>query len=133
MHLKLTLRASALAAAVLLAACHDPLAPFQPEIANAAGTFQFQTTGMTGVTVARDYAWVSTKQTANVNVSSALSGGTATLTILDETSKQVWSGNLATNGTFTTAAGTSAAGGAWVIRIQFSNVRGTVNFRVQNP
>ena len=125
--------AATLALAVLLSACNDPLAPFQPEIANAAGTFQFQTTGMKGVTVTRDYAWTSTKQTANVNVSGAITGGTATLTILDETAKQVWTGNLAATGTTSTSAGTSATGGQWTIRIQFSNVSGDANFRVQNP
>ncbi len=125
--------ATTLALALSLFGCNDPLAPFQPEIANSAGTFQFQVTAMKTVTVTRDYAWTSTKQTANVNVSSAITGGTATLTILDETGTQVWNGSPSANGTSTTSAGASATGGLWTIRIAFSNVSGTVNFRVQNP
>lgn len=112
------------------AGCSDPLAPFQPEVGNVPGTFQFQATAMQNVTVTRDYTWQNSATTANVNKSSAITGGTATLTIRDAQGTEVHASSLATNGTPTTSAGTA---GAWTIRIVFTGVTGTVNFRVETP
>ena len=119
-----------LAAMVAGFACNDSLAPFQPEIANVPGNFQLQATNVRDVTNTFDYTWQSNAATANVNQATIITAGTATLTILDSQDVQVYTRNLADNGTFQTTAGTA---GAWTIRMVLTNYSGTLNFRVQNP
>jgi hypothetical protein len=114
----------------LLLACGDPLAPFQPEIANAADSFQFQATGVKDLTWSHDYAWVNTGTTANVDHSSVVTTGTATLIIRDANGTQVYSSPLNPSGSVTTGAGTS---GTWTIRVELVTLDGTLNFRVQKP
>ena len=121
-----------LALVVMLAgfACNDSLAPFQPEIANVPGNFQLQATNVRNVTNTFEYTWQSNAATANVNQATIIAAGTATLTILDSQDAQVYTRNLADNGTFQTTSGTA---GAWTIRMVLTNYSGTLNFRVQNP
>lgn len=120
-----------LAAVILLAGCDDdPLSPFQPEIGNATDSFQFQVTALTDVTTTVEYDWQHTGTVANVNQSTALSAGTATLTIRDAAGVQVYQRDLTDNGTFQTNAGTA---GRWRIRVALNGASGAVNFRVQKP
>ena len=119
----------ALGALALAVACgDDPLAPFQPEIANARDNFQFQVTGLRDVTTAREYDWEHTGTVANVNHSTALSAGTALLVIRDAGGTEVYRRSLAQGGTFQTSAGTA---GRWRIRVELSRASGAVNFRAQ--
>ena len=123
--------ALALAAVLALPACDGgsgTLAPFQPEINNATDNFQFQVTGLDGVTLTREYAWQNTGTRADVNQAAALTGGSATLEVLAAGNAQVYSRSLAANGTFETDPGTA---GAWKIRVSLQNARGSINFRVQ--
>ena len=106
----------------------DVLAPYQPQIANVTDNFQFQVTGLSGVTVAREYTWTNTGQKADVNQATQLNGGNAVLTVRDAALTQVYSQSLAANGTFQTLTGTP---GTWRIRVELANATGTVNFRVQ--
>lgn len=115
---------------LLLAACGDDLAPFQPEITNAPGNFQFQATGVTNVTWSKNYAWQNAKTTANVDHSSVVTTGAATLIIRDAAGAQVYSAPLGPSGSVTTVPGTT---GTWTIRVELTNVDGTLNFRVQTP
>jgi hypothetical protein len=114
----------------LVAGCSktNPLGPFQPEISNVQDNFQFQATGVTNVTASLDYIWRNSGTTANVNQACAITGGTATLTIFDDSLVQVYTKDLKVNGTDTTYAGIT---GHWTIRVSLSNVSGTLNFRVQ--
>jgi hypothetical protein len=105
------------------------LAPqFQPQVINAVDDFQFQATGVTGVTQTLNYAWRNTGVQANVNQSCSITGGSATLVLTDSTGAQVYSRNLGDNGTFQSTAG---APSAWGMQIVLTNVTGTVNFRSQ--
>ena len=105
------------------------LAPqFQPQVVNTVDDFQFQATGVTGVTQTLNYSWRNTGQQANVNQSCSLTGGTATLVLNDSTGVQVYSRNLNDNGTFQTAVGSPSA---WSMQIILTNVTGTLNFRSQ--
>ena len=115
----------------LLAGCSkDPLSPFQPEITNAQDNFQFQATGITKVTTTKSYNWLNTGTTANVNQSCVITRGSATLTILDADGTQVYTADLADNGTFVTTSGTT---GTWVIRVELTGLSGTLNLRAQKP
>jgi hypothetical protein len=126
--------ALALAGALTLTGCGDGggnnvLAPqFQPQVTNAIDDFSFQATGVDGVTQTLDYAWRNTGTQANVNQACSIVGGSATLVLRDSTGAQVYSRNLADNGTFVTLAGEPSR---WSMRIVLTNVRGTLNFRVQ--
>lgn len=126
--------AIAMVAIVLLAVgCSkkkNPLSAFQPQINKAPDNFQFQATNVTNVTSTLQYTWQNTGTSANVNQACAITSGTATLTIFDAFATQVYSQNLAANGTFATSSGIS---GNWRIRVVLNNVSGTLNFRVQKP
>jgi hypothetical protein len=122
-----------LATSLTVAACSDstgPLAPFEPQINNAADNFQFQATGVTNVSWTYTYTWSNTGTSANVNQSTTITGGSATLTIVDGNGTQVYTQSLSANGTFPTTAGVT---GNWTIRVVFTNYSGTPNFRVQKP
>jgi len=126
----LGLALAALALLVLACGSDNPLAPFSPEVNNVADNFQFQITDATNVTTTVSYNWDNSGTLANVNQSCAITGGTAVLTVYDADTTQVYTRNLADNGTFPTTAGTT---GTWIIRVSLSNLSGTLNFRAQKP
>ena len=103
---------------------------FQPQIVNQTDNFSLQATNVTGVTQTLPYTWQNTGTSANVNQATQLTGGSATLTILDASNQQVYSNSLTANGTFPTLSGTT---GGWTIRLVLNDFRGTINFRVQKP
>ena len=108
----------------------DPLAPFEPEVANLTDSFQLQATDVTGITTTVQYSWQNTGTTANVNQASVKNAGTAVLTISDASGTQVYSQDLAANGTFQTSAGTT---GGWTVRVVLNDFSGTLNFRAEKP
>lgn len=118
---------------LFVAACggsNNALNPqFQPQVANLQDSFQFQSTGVTAVTQNLQYAWQTSGTAASINQASTLTAGTATVTISDVNGKVVYSANLASNGTFTSATG--AGPGTWTIIVSLNNYSGTLNFRVQ--
>ncbi|MBL8984484.1 MAG: hypothetical protein JNL26_20020, partial [Gemmatimonadetes bacterium] len=67
----------------ILAGCTDPLAPFQPEITNAADNFQMQATGVEGVSLTRTYSWSNSGSRATINHSTTVTMGAAQLRIRD--------------------------------------------------
>ena len=122
-----------LLAALAGIACSDdngPLALFEPEITNATDSFQLQASGLTGVTTTVDYTWENTGTTANIDQSGVLSGGQASITILDAASATVYTGDLATTGSYQSTAGQT---GMWTIRLVTTDAQGNLNFRVQKP
>jgi hypothetical protein len=124
-------QAAAFIICLIVAACGSntgPLAPFQPQINNLADDFQFQATGVTNVTWTYRYTWSNSSDTATVNQATTVTGGSATLTILDNNGTQVYSQSLSANGTFGVTKGLH---GNWTIKVVFTNYSGTVNFRAQ--
>ncbi len=122
----------AVAVVALLAGCSSsstaPLAPFQPQINNAADNFQFQATGVQLVTTTLTYTWQNSGTGASVNQSTTVSAGSATVVLYDSTNTMVYSRSLADNGTF---AATTGVAGAWTVKVILMNYSGTINFRVQ--
>ena len=116
--------------AAALVGCSSSTAPgIQPEIANLVDNFQFQTSSLSGGSGSWSYTWQNTGTAATVNQSCSITGGTATLVVKDAAGTQVYSHNLAENGTFVTTTGPT---GAWTIEIVFERVfAAAVNFRVQ--
>jgi len=116
---------------VLLAACGGTnlVGPAnQLQVANVADNFQWQVTGLNNVSQSFTYAWSNTGDSANVNIASSISGGSATLTITGPNNAVVYTGSLGANGTFHTAKSTV---GTWTIAVALDKCDGTVNFRVQ--
>jgi hypothetical protein len=110
----------------------NPLAPYQPEIANVVDNFQLQATAMKDVTFSEDYLWHNSSDSATINQSvSAETSGKLTLVILDSLGTEVYSHDLMANGTFGSVMRGPAEPGLWTLQVRFTNVTGTVNFRVQ--
>ena len=100
----------------------------QLQVTNTADNFQFQVSNLNMVTQTLTYSWTNTGDSANVNQSSSLVGGAASLAIQGPTGNSMYSSNLQTNGTFHTVKGTS---GAWQIIVVLNSADGNINFRVQ--
>jgi len=100
----------------------------QLQVTNATDDFQFQVTALDRIQQTLRYTWANTGDSASVNQASAITGGTATLTIKDGSGTVVYQAGLEVNGTAHTAKGTA---GAWRIEVRLQNVSGALNFRVQ--
>lgn len=123
------LRRWASAGLIILAACSDNAAApgRDPEIVNAPDNFQYQISDIQDYSGTQTYSWQNSGTTATVNQAAAITNGTATLVLQDANGLQVYSRSLADNGTFSSSAGVA---GAWTIRVTYSGVDATVNFRV---
>lgn len=116
---------------VLLTGCGDdpaPVAPgIQPEIINSVDNFQFQVTAVKNYSGTLTYMWSNTGTAATVDQSCAVSGGTVTLTLLDDAGQSVYTRDLSQNGSYPSSTGTT---GSWRVRVTMSGVSGDLNFRV---
>jgi hypothetical protein len=101
---------------------------FQPQVANLADNFQFQSTAVTNVTETLTYKWTNSGIAATVDQATSVTTGQAVIAIKDAAGVQVYSAGLQNNGTFDTATGQT---GSWTIIVQLTNYSGTINFRVQ--
>lgn len=106
----------------------ETIVRFQPEIRNFTDSFEFQVTAAENVSQNLEYTWENTGTMANVDQASSISKGSASLMIRDADATPVYVQNLSANGTFVTNAGKA---GNWKIQVSFSNLSGTINFRVQ--
>lgn len=121
-------RRAAVLVAILLSACSDPLAPFEPEVTNATDNFQFQATGVAGLTLERSYTWQNTGTQATVDHSTATNLGLARVVIIDAAGATVYDATLVPSGNVATAVGVA---GNWTIELILTGFSGTLNFRVQ--
>jgi len=119
------------ALAILLSACGDSnlIGPEnQLEATNATDQFQFQLTALVNVTDSRTYTWVNTGAQATIDVSQAITGGTAVITIRDADGTVMYSADAAEDNDATTQPGRA---GDWQIEVRLTETNGTFNFRVQ--
>jgi hypothetical protein len=116
---------------LLLPACGNGSLPgFEPQVINNPDDFSFQATGVDGISQTLEYTWQNSGTLANVTQSSSVStpAGSAALVLLGPGDSLTYGHTLIDVGTFTSAASTA---GAWTIRVILTDVRGTLNFRVQ--
>lgn len=111
-----------------LVACRDPLAPFQPEVANVTDSFALQATGVNGLTSTSSYSWSNTGTRATINHSTTTSAGSAQLTIRDAAGAVVYDRALVPSLNEPTAVGVA---GAWTVQLRLTGYAGTLNFRAQ--
>jgi hypothetical protein len=102
----------------------------QLEVSNNPGIFEWQVTALDKVTQTLTYSWTNPGTLANVNQSSSVSSGTATVHVSDQSGTEVYSRSLGQNGTFQTSAG---ATGAWTVVVTLDEVSGTLNFSLDTP
>ena len=120
-------------ASVLLLACGDTnlIGPDnQLQVSNDTDRFEWQASVLENVTQTLSYTWQNTGTSANIDQSSSITSGTATLTIWCVNGNEMYSGSLTQDGTFDTAVGQS---GEWTIEVVLVGVHGTLNFRVDTP
>ena len=102
----------------------------QLQVSNNPDTFEWQATSLDKVSQTVSYDWTMTGTTANVNQSSAVTGGSATLTVTDDAGTVVYTASLGQNGTFTTDAGVA---GTWTVEVRMNGTNGMLNFRLEKP
>ena len=127
-----SLRAAALAALALVAACGDgPTAPgIQPQITNITDAFSYQVTSINNFSGTYSYTWQNSGTLAKItHASDAGATGTATLVVKDAVGTQVYSGDLTSSGQPLSAP--AGVAGAWTIKLTYANYSNTqVNFAV---
>lgn len=122
----------ALATALFVTGCGDSSTGIGPgnqlEIQNEVDQFQFQLIALDGVSDRRSYDWENTGTQATIDISEAIAGGSATLTIRDAAGTVVYDEEISEGGDGTTPAGVA---GGWQIEVVLSGTTGAFNFRVQ--
>lgn len=105
-----------------------PLATFEPEVSNVVDNFALQASDVTDVGATLVYTWNNTGTVASVDHSTTVSGGSATLVILDDSGTEVYNAPLEASLNEATLEGQT---GTWTIRLVLVGYDGTLNFRVQ--
>ena len=100
----------------------------QIEVTNAIDQFQFQLTSLDDVTDTRRYDWQNTGTRATIDVSQAITDGSAILTIRDANGAVMYEEDIAGDSDSTTPDGVP---GTWQIEVVLTGTTGTFNFRVQ--
>ena len=100
----------------------------EPEVINDPDAFQFQVTEVDGYSGTLRYSWTNTGVMAKVDQSRALESGQATVTLLDSAGNEVYTEDLSVDGSFPSTEG---AAGDWQVRVQFTSLVGTLNFRAE--
>ena len=100
----------------------------QLEVTNAVDQFQFQLTALDDVSDRRGYDWENTGTQATIDISEAISGGSAILTIIDAVGTVMYESDIGDDEDGSTPVGVA---GTWRIEVVLSRTTGTFNFRVQ--
>ncbi len=100
----------------------------QLEVTNATDNFQFQVSALDAVSETRNYDWENTGTQAKVDISQAITGGSAQLTISDADGNVLYDEDIAQDSDGDTPAGIP---GTWRITVTLRDTTGTFNFRVQ--
>jgi hypothetical protein len=107
---------------------NNSLAPFQPQISNAADNFQLQATNVSNVSTTLTYSWANSGTRATINHSTTTTAGSTALVIKDAAGTTVYSKALAPSLNEPTSTGVA---GAWSIELTLNGYSGTLNFRAQ--
>jgi hypothetical protein len=100
----------------------------QLEANSAADNFQFQVSNLDNVSQNLSYTWENTGTQAVVDISQAISAGSAMLTVTDADGAVMYQDDVRADNDGDTSVGTA---GVWRVELQLEGVTGTFNFRVQ--
>lgn len=100
----------------------------QLEVMNAVDQFQFQVTDLVDVDDVRSYTWQNTGTAATIDISQAVTSGSAFLTIRDAEGTILYQEDIGDDQDTTTPVGVA---GMWQIEVRLESTTGTFNFRVQ--
>ena len=100
----------------------------QLEVNNATDNFQYQVSNMDNITQDFSYLWENTGTQATIDISQAMTAGSAVLTIIDDAGTVVHQEDLRDDNDTDTSVGIA---GNWSIDLQLNGASGTLNFRVQ--
>jgi hypothetical protein len=100
----------------------------QLEVNSATDTFQFQVSSLDNISQTLSYTWENTGTQAVVDISQAISAGSAMLTVTDADGAVMYQDDVRADNDGDTSIGTT---GVWRIELQLEGVAGTFNFRVQ--
>ncbi len=119
-------------AAILLAGGCDSTNGIGPdnqlEVTSATDSFQLQVTALERVTETLSYSWENTGPQATIDISQAITAGSALLTLTDSEGTVVYQEDIRDDSDGTTTVGVA---GSWMIRVEIVDVTGTFNFRAQ--
>jgi hypothetical protein len=129
----ISLAAAALVASFAVTGCGDdepaaPLSAFEPEIISRQDSFEFQVSDAVNMNATLEYSWPNSGAQAAIDHSSAITSGSASVSILDAGAVEVYSGALVASANQPTASGEP---GTWTIRVMLSDCSGTLNFRAE--
>jgi len=113
----------------LTVACHkDPTSSNEPEVINVRDNFHFRISDVNNHDTSLVYYWRTGGTSANVDQSSSIQVGQASVVITDDSRMQTYRTDLSQNGSFITSYGDT---GLWRISISLENFSGMIDFRVQ--
>jgi len=122
----------ALTGILIIAGCDDGANGIGPEnqleVNSAVDQFQFQLTALHDVSDRRGYDWENSGTQATIDISEAITGGSATLRIIDAVGTIMYEKDIADDEDGTTPVGVA---GTWRIEVILSRATGFFNFRVQ--
>ena len=102
---------------------------YTPVITNDTDAYAFKAT-LSNITRREEDRWQNTGVAANVTLSNAVTGGTATLSIMDADGALVYTHALDGSGPGGTGPGSA---GLWTIVVEMTNTTGTLDFKVEKP
>jgi hypothetical protein len=106
--------------------CTDIVTPYVPVVTDSLDYFEYAVP-VNGVSATSRYFWPTTRNAATVNMMSAVTAGTATITIMDDDSAVIFTHALDGSGPVGTGSGTA---GYWRIVVDLEDVRGTLHFTI---
>jgi len=114
---------------ILIGCGDDPVSSNKPEVVSELDNFHFRLVDAKNLDTSISYWWRFDGTSANIDQSSEIKGGTATVTVEDASNRQVYQTDLRTNGSFVTEFG--AEGAFWIIRFIVRDFSGTIDFRAR--
>ncbi len=123
------LAVAATAVIVIASSCaKDPTSSNEPDVVNNLDNFHFMIDDVSDHDTLLTYYWRTGGTSANINQIASITGGWASLRIVDLDSTETYQTDFSQNGDFRSGSGLS---GTWKITIRLANFSGMIDFRVQ--
>ena len=119
----------AIAIIVIVSACEkNPTSSYEPEVVNTLDNFHFRIDDVSNHDTSLTYYWRTDGTSANINQIASITGGRASLRIVDWDSIVTYETDFTQNGDFRSGSGLA---GHWKITVLLVDFSGLIDFRVQ--